>query len=128
MTPRFLTIEALRALCDDWQVRLGLQGYVIDVSIVRASVFGDHDTIGDCDAQRMKRKARIRLLDPQDYDDANARYDDHETVLVHELLHVLMPMHLFDVTCRPEDLRYQLYEQGIDQLSRTLVALTQEAR
>lgn len=121
--PRFLTIGPLRALCVEWQARLGLQGYVITVQIVRASAFGDRDCLGNCDVLHMKRKALIRILDPQDYEEGDEVYDDHETVLVHELLHVVIPSRVFGLKTDDEDLGYQLYEQGIDQLARTLVAL-----
>lgn len=121
--PRLLAIEALRVLCVEWQARLGLQGYVIDVRLVRASALPDRDCIGWCDALTTKRKARIRLLDPQDYEDPDETQDDHETVLVHELLHVLLPSRVFVPELKDDDLRVQLYEQGIDQLARTLVAL-----
>lgn len=120
---RFLTIGPLRALCTGWQARLGLQGFVVDLQLVRASVFNDHSTLGDCDAMRTKRKARIRLLVAEDYDDPDARCDDHETCLVHELLHLVMPIRLFAVKVDDDDLRYQLYEEAIDQLARTLVTL-----
>lgn len=121
--PRYLTIGPLRRLLAEWQARLGLQGHVVDLSLVRAIAFNDHDTLGDCDQSTLKRRAVIRLLDGQDGHDPEGKYDDHETVLVHELLHVLMPMHLFAVKVDLADIRYQLYEQAIDQLARTLIAL-----
>jgi hypothetical protein len=68
----------------------------------------------------MKRTAWIRLLDCHDDLDA----DDHETTLVHELLHLVMPV---DPRLKKSDLRYQEYERSIDQLARTLVALKRAA-
>lgn len=121
--PRFLAIDALQALLVEWQARLGLQGYVIEIQLVRSFTFGDHGTLGDCDMSHTKRRALIRMLEAQDHNDPDCRYDDHETCLVHELLHIVMPMHLFAEKVNANDLRYLLYEQGIDQLARTLVAL-----
>lgn len=123
--PRHLTIGPLRALLVEWQARLGLQGYTIALKVVRASDLGAVGVWGDCDAWRMKRKAVIRILDARDYPDDDM-IDDHETTLVHELLHVLMPPRLFNLPVQEDDVRYQLYEQAIDQLARTLVALKRD--
>jgi hypothetical protein len=124
---RLLPMRTLRVLLAEWQARLGLQGWVIHLQLVRASTFGDHDTLGDCNAMKTKRKASLRLLDGDDYEDHDTNLDDHETVLVHELLHLLMPTRLFGLKVDCEDLGYQLYEQGIDQLARALVALKRGA-
>lgn len=109
--PKFLKIGQLRTLCAEWQERLGLQAYVIHLSLVPCSTFDDHRTLGDVDASRVKRKAWIRMLDTCDDPDV----DDHETCLI--------PSRLFsgDVA-KLDEIRFQLYEQGIDQLARTLVA------
>ncbi len=122
---RTLSLGALQLLLTEWQTRLGLQAYVIDLTLVRAREFGDERTLGDIDVSQTKRKAFLRILDGEDYDPVkDAHCDDHETVLVHELLHIVLPVRLFG----PEglahhDLRFQLYEMGIDQLARALVDL-----
>lgn len=119
---RTLPIGAVRKLLAEWQARLGLQGYVIDVQFARASAFKELGTLGQCDALRMKRKAWIQLLAAADYTEDTA-LDDHETILVHELLHLVFPSRLYGLKLDEDDVRYQLYEQAIDQLARTLVAL-----
>jgi hypothetical protein len=129
VTPaRYLSIEALRALLVEWQALLGLQGWVIEVTLVSAGAFSGSNVLGDCDTgSGTKRRAFLRILDAADYG-SDPALDDHETVLVHELLHLVMPTSLFAGKVAYQDLRYRLYEQGIDQLARTLVALKRAER
>jgi hypothetical protein len=115
--------DTLREVLAEWAPRLGLQDYRIDLAVVPPAAFGDNQTLGDCDAFRMKRRATIRLLEPG-HVGVEDDVDDAETTLVHELLHLVLPMVLFDIRPNVGDLRYQLYEQGIDRLARTLVAMS----
>lgn len=124
MTP--LTIDALTAQCDVWRRRLRLLDWDVRLSIERMSTLGD-GTLGDCDAHRIKRQARIRLLDPRDIDCQGFWFDgeawDWEVTLVHELLH----LHTHDVFPdgwphgKPEE---KAGERMIDAIAKALVALS----
>jgi hypothetical protein len=118
-----MPIEKLLAY---WQLHFGLRDWLIELKVCRASAFGDHNTLGDCDCFTTKRKAVIRVLDSVDHEDGQ---DDQETILVHELLHVLFPPRILGKKANEDrtNERNNLYEQGIDQLARTLVALSRKA-
>jgi hypothetical protein len=119
-----MPIEELLAY---WQLQLGLRDWRITIEAVRAEKFGDHITLGDCVPGRMKRNARLRLLAEVDHEDGQ---DDTETILVHELLHIIMPPWLLGQKAnrKPRHHRNYTYEQGIDQLARTLVDLSRKGR
>lgn len=122
--PRFLTHEELRLTLQGWQKALSLQDFRIDVKLVRASHLDmGQKSLGECDLFLMKKRALIRILDAADYGDPEELYDDHETVLVHELLHIVVPKRIFDLPIDENNVKYQMYEQGIDQLARALVSL-----
>lgn len=91
-----LNDSRLHDRCRFWQAALRLQDWDLRLAIQRLGDLGE-GTLGDCDASKIKRQARIRLLDPRDIDGQRFWFDgeawDWEATLVHELLH----LHFHDV-------------------------------
>ena len=82
-----MTIEQLRDRCAYWQKVLRLQDWDIQLSLVRQ--WDVPDAFGTCDANLIKKIARIKILDPVDDGDPHDYEEyDAEKTLVHELLHV----------------------------------------
>jgi len=111
------TQEQAEAALAKWQKILRLQDWEIKVCICRGR---DLSLDGQAEVHwRMEKKAAIvNLLDPVDYD--NKRFpQDHETGLVHELLHLHMAGFAAE-NGTPEDIAQ---EQAIHALSTAFVRL-----
>jgi Zn-dependent M32 family carboxypeptidase len=76
--------------CKDWQARLSLLDWDVKVRIVRGSELSRNETMGQVDYSRAKKMAIIRLIDPIDHEENEPFPLDHEEVLVHELMHVVL--------------------------------------
>lgn len=79
-----MTTTKLRELLDYWQAALRLSDWDIEVyAAPRASMDGDD---GECEAYPEIKEAVIRVVRGK----PSSEFADHETILVHELLHCHM--------------------------------------
>ena len=117
--PGTLDKDALAALCREWQDRLGLAHWEIDVKLVRGVEIGNN--CGQVDISTVKEQAFIRLKSPEDYH-GYFPYDMEQT-LVHELLHIPMRYIVDPVDDTLED---ALTEAFIERMARLLVRLKHE--
>ena len=106
--------DKIKAHLSYWQRILRLQDWDIDVRIERLHTMGDGLT-GQCIREDNSRTARVRLLDPQDYNADALPPGDFEETLVHELLHVV-----FHGASNETENRVA-FEQAIDSTARALV-------
>jgi len=107
------------ALLKEWQNRLGLQNWHIELNDnCRPENMAMQNVEGCTTWQETTRCAIIDMLDPAFYpSDAVGRGFDWEKVLVHELLHCKLCL-VQDVT---DDLQARYMHQMIDDLARALV-------
>ena len=120
-------VEVMRSLCREWQERLGLLHWHINLRIERH--FNMPDNIwGNCSWTLSTLKATIKILHPEDYDPDLEGLDerDMEQILVHEILHLHFAP--FDETPKDSDGNFAssrgiMQEQAIEQISQALVNL-----
>jgi len=82
-------------MCREWQQRLRLRDWDVTVEVARQH----HEalrggSVGACKSDPTAMEAHIVLLDPVDIDSVDPAYPscrDQERVLVHELLHMMIP-------------------------------------
>ena len=115
--------EALNSACKEWQVRLGLQDWIIEVRVGRAKELDEDCRAFAINTHSLTEKfSSIRVVDPLDLPlmeqtlpVGEAR--DYDLHLVHELIHLhFAPFQLEDT--HPAHC-YQ--EQAINMLSRSLL-------
>lgn len=125
---RILTQEEAQSLCAYWQALLRIQDWDVEVKIVRRPEFTNAiDCMGECNTWRIKKRAVIHLLHPEDHAIfvKNSKFvtpHDMEVTLVHELLHVALAPVTMD-TVKADSPESIAEEQFIDALSRALVHL-----
>lgn len=101
----------LKQLCTDWQKILGLSHWRIEAKIVRGVEINNNCGQNDYSLADETSLVRIKVLE-----DYHGYFDyDMESVLVHELLHLLLD--------GVQEIRDIYYEQALSRLSRTLVNL-----
>ena len=81
-----MTQKQARKLCREWQRRLRLQDWQVELSFRRFHEMSG-DTRGDCYMSMEQRIARIDILNPKDARPDAPPYDLEQTI-VHELLHL----------------------------------------
>jgi hypothetical protein len=111
-----LTQEQLDEISAYWKCALGLQDWVIRVSICRASEMMLNYVSGENEYCHVLKTAVIRVRDAVDYGDRVIEQDQEKTI-VHELLHCV-----FSVIDTEDALRDRIQHQMIETLSRALVA------
>lgn len=115
-----MTRTELAVAAEDWQRRLRLQDWDINVEIVPAHVLtlkGGDNWYADISLHSEKRKAFIRMADPK------TRKYDWELALVHEMLHIFFgPFGSEDGS--PE---HMAEEQAVHAVSTALVTLYRES-
>jgi|ERR1700722_1587118 len=84
-----VSLEELQILCREWQLRLRVQDWNIEVRIWRQSQFKDNTLDGNVQIWPDMKEAEIRVLDPPDAGDNRKWPFDMEKILVHEMLHIL---------------------------------------
>lgn len=116
-----LTQEDLARCCREWQNRLGIAHWDIDVEIVRGvEIDGDR---GRIDFTLENEHAVIRVKDIVDHH--GYRPFDAEQTLVHELVHILIA-HMGEPIVTNG--AFDVYREVIvDRLARVLVAMKREA-
>jgi hypothetical protein len=116
-----LTNEQLEQKLKEWQKRLRLQDWIIQVRIARANELPEN-SMGCVHAVLPKKMASIKVLDPIDYDHSLMVPQDMEDTLVHELLH----LHLEPILQGIDDSKYIEVEQAIESISFGLVTALRE--
>ena len=110
-----LTLDELKAKCDEWKPVLGLENWSIRIKISRQEEIPDLS--GVVYPTDPIRQAMIKISDPVDWTDEYNVYDMEQT-LVHEMLHI--PFHSF---IDFEGIYDVLFEQNIELLACALVGL-----
>lgn len=113
------TAEQIAQCCRIWQGRLLLVDWEVDVKIVRRQEL--KSGVGNATID-MYRRARVRLLDPIDFEADDWPADrDLEVTLVHELMHLL-----FHDACdpKPDTLEYRAFERAIEATALALVKIS----
>lgn len=119
--PCILTIEQLQQKCTEWQQRLRLQDWEVQIVIRRERDFAVANRSGEVDWTLSKKMAVIRILDQADYGPGIMVPQDMENDLVHELLHLLFAP--FSGKLDEDSLEYTTMEQAINTLSAAMVEL-----
>lgn len=106
------TQERLNQACLRWQKILRIQDWDVQAKFVPYDTWENAGTWGDCCCHGFKRKAWIRILDPNTPE--MGKDHDIELTLIHELVHVLYaPDRLgMDRERNPEAFRF--YEEAVD--------------
>ena len=115
-------LQELQKLCAEWQKKLHLQEWNINVNILPKNRMDMEDTDGEIWHSIESVDAEINLLDPADARGRQSPYD-MEVVLVHELLHTLF------LPFAPEDkesLQHKFMERAIDRIAHVLVEMKRE--
>lgn len=115
-----MTSKQLSAAVTKWQKRLRIQDWDIKAEIVSRGELIDRidaDVLGACHCMETKKKAQILLLHESEHQPGN---DSLETILVHEMLHVVMPVQDLNIKVDNNNPVYIAYERIVDQLARTL--------
>lgn len=116
--------EQIKKLCKEWQDRLKLNRWDIQINIYRESDFTNEESEGEISYKLSNGKAIIRILDPIDFPETPFLQDMEKTI-VHELLHLqFAPFAIENDT----SLEYMLMENTIELLAQTLVDLKREKK
>ncbi|MBD2771150.1 hypothetical protein [Iningainema tapete] len=109
-------MEDWQVFCTQWQQRLKLQDWDVNVKIVSLREMGE-SLSGSVTYNIGKKIADIKLIKPEDYPCDSMRPQDMEETLVHELLHLhFAPLGIENDT--PEQLAE---EQAINALAKALI-------
>lgn len=107
-----------RKLCKEWQRRLRLQDWKLDVSVVRVAEMSQQGALAEFGCVIERKTAIIRLLDPLDNDSVgNADERDMEKDLVHEIIHC----HFAPFIEQRHGVKLTAQEQAIDLISDCIV-------
>lgn len=99
-----------------WQRLLRLQDWDIELRVVRRHELDD--AYGRCSTWSAVGRAKIRLLDPQDFEPTiDPRDRDIKVTLVHELLHLRIPADQADGSSSLGQ------EQAVERIAQALVHL-----
>jgi hypothetical protein len=118
-------IELLKLL-EVWKKILRLQDWTVRVRIKRLRDMSIPDSQGVCSWTLSRQEAVISLIDPVDYDPSPIVPLDHETTLVHELLHLHFAYFTNDLDSN--SLEHVMMERTIDTLAKSLVNLHRSGR
>ena len=117
-----LTEVQLRALCEEWQKRLRLQDWDIELRVARERELSHPANGAECHWNLGRRMAQIFFVDMIDHDPARHYPFVQELLLIHELLH----LHFAPFDTFAEDSPQGVaIEQAIEGISRALLALKQ---
>ena len=116
-----MTQDKLEALCREWQFRLGLTEWKVQVKLRRHYEMSEKGSWGECEWNAVRRTARISILDPADADPNGILPYDPEETLVHELLHLHAAS--FAGHIERDSYQYHLMEHAIDSIAAALISL-----
>lgn len=105
-----ITKKRAVALLEKWKPKLRLTDWDIDISVVARRTLGGDD--GECQSWQEIKEASIKIVRTT----PSSAFLDHETLIVHEMLHCHFPTEGLDAK------NEAIIEQGVDQLSKALVA------
>lgn len=109
------TKRELQKLLTRWQAALRLSDWDIELKVLpRGRIHGND---GECYAYPDLREAEIRIVSGA----TSSKFADHETVLVHELLHCHMDR-------AQTDENEEAIEAAVEVLSKCIVALARRCR
>jgi hypothetical protein len=121
-----MTNRELQELCEEWQERLSLRDWRVTAEFVDTNALGD-DSVGDNHWTLPLKLSTIRILEDR-YIPASSIAGDAEETLVHELLHLHFAKWSDETYLKSDEYGTPVEgEQGIDAISRALVALKREA-
>jgi len=109
--------DGLKALCREWQDRLGLAHWRIVARLARKSDMGADNCDGCSRCCPERETAVVEVIDPIDYVDDDIPYDA-EQILVHELMHVML-----DAWDTVSDRELTQKEQALDRISRVMLGM-----
>ena len=115
--------EALNVACKEWQIRLGLQDWIVEVRVDRAK-----DLDPDCRSFAVnthyptEKFSSIKVVDPVDLSIMElalpkGEAHDYDLHLVHELIH----LHFAPFQVDDSDPKHLYQEQAINMLSRSII-------
>lgn len=107
---------AAESVCRLWQEILRLQDWDVEVKVVRHFDLPE-DCSGDMGPFSRKKHARMRLLDPRDYNPRWKPDMEPEVTIVHELLH----LHFQPLVNRRKKRQRLAEEQAVHPISCALV-------
>ncbi len=110
-----MTVEKATALLTEWQRRLGLMDWTIELHTDLFELSID-DAVGCTSYIETSKTAYIEILSEKAYGDRVAPYDFEKT-LVHELLHLKFCF----LSESDNDLQNRITHQLIDDMARALV-------
>lgn len=102
-----------------WKHLLRLDNWEIAARIVRASESQEADCGGSVSMTKTLPSAVIHLLNPTDYPNDVPAPQDHEQVLVHELVHCIMCQWNY----KHGSYEHILHEQAVNSLAHSFVKL-----
>jgi predicted metal-dependent peptidase len=111
--------KELEKLVGKWQKILHEESWTIQAFLVPPEAMSEQNRDGESMITLPTETCYIRILNPVYYTGCVNDMDEEE-VLVHEMLHIIF------APFQPENhesLEYTLWEQAVDRLARTLVAL-----
>ena len=98
-----------------WQTLLGLDHWIITARYVPPWKV-DEDCTARAQVDTFHQKATIEIIEGRFQDPNDPSYESTLHLLVHELLHCLLPD-----AVKESDQNYVLFEQGINRLARVLI-------
>jgi hypothetical protein len=111
-----IDLAQLRAWCAEWQKRLRLQDWRIEVKWFALTDPGE--SLGNCRWNEARKMATIQVRKPEVISDEPAFNKDLEATLVHELLH----LQFYAVQPRDHGTLNDVFEAAIDLTAEALVA------
>lgn len=115
--------QALNDACKEWQTRLGLLDWRVEVSTERLAQLMDGEAVASCTYSIERKTAKIKMIDPVDLPLVKDQFlaneaTDYDFHLVHELLH----LHFVWFAAESDASQVGIaQEQAINAISRSLV-------
>ena len=112
-----MTLDELVALCADWQQRLRLQDWNVEVGLKRKFDATRDDCMAYIEVMEEKKHARITFIDPVDLDPEGWPHESPERSLIHELIH----LHVWAFNPKENTPQWKAMEQAVHALAGALV-------
>lgn len=125
MSEVIFTEGELKEKLKEWQGKLRLQDWMINVEIVRQREMSQMNRLGEVEFNVYAKTANISILDPVDYDDWGKQ--DMENTLVHELLH----LHLAGICYhfgKNDEVYAVMEEQAIEGITSGLISASRTGK